>query len=180
METQDGGWTVVQRRFDGSVDFYLGWEDYKNGFGDIGGEYWLGLDKLNRLTSTGFSWQLRVDLEDFDGSTAYALYEDFRVGDEATLYQLTIGSYSGTAGDSLTAPHNGMKFSTKDRDNDRWSNGCATSRKGSWWYNACEHSNLNGLYMGSAQTTSTGITWYHWKTAYITLKRSEMKIRPMQ
>ena len=179
METQDGGWTVVQRRFDGSVDFYLGWEDYKDGFGDIGGEYWLGLDKLNRLTSTGLSWQLRIDLEDFDGNTAYALYEDFHIGDEATLYQITIGSYSGTAGDSLSSD-NGMEFSTNDRDNDQWSSECAAIySKGSWWYKNCGLSNLNGLYIGSAQTTATGMAWHHWKAAWTTLKRSEMKIRPV-
>ena len=91
--TAGGGWTVFQKRMDGSVDFYRGWTDYKNGFGNLNGEFWLGLDKINRLTKT--KNRLRVDLEDTKGKTAYAEYDMFAVTNERTKYQLSLGTYSG-------------------------------------------------------------------------------------
>ena len=85
---------MFQKRLDGSVDFYRGWDDYKRGFGNLNGEFWLGLDKIHRLTK-GRS-KLRVDLEDFDNQTAYAEYDSFGVGDEQSKYKLErLGQYAG-------------------------------------------------------------------------------------
>ena len=127
METGDGEWTVFQRRKDGSVDFYHNWVDYEEGFGDLNGELWLGLSKIHRLTQDGTDYTLRVDLEDFENETRYAKYN---IGDSSTDYTITVGGYSGDAGDSL-AYHNGRKFSTKDRDNDIDSGGnCAVVYSG--------------------------------------------------
>ena len=92
--TARGGWTVFQKRLNGSVDFFLNWRDYKVGFGDLNGEFWLGLDKIYRLTSDDNS-TLRVDLEDFNGNTAYAEYNKFGVTSENDKYRLKLGSYSG-------------------------------------------------------------------------------------
>ena len=100
MTTDGGGWTVFQRRLDGSVDFYLDWESYKNGFGDLNGEFWLGNDNLQGLT-TADDVILRVDLEDFNGDTRYAEYTTFKVSDKADNYRLLIKGYNGTAGDSM-------------------------------------------------------------------------------
>ena len=100
MTTDSGDWTVFQRPLDGSIDFYLDWESYKNGFGDLNGEFWLGNDNLHRLTATD-DVVLRVDLEDFDGNKTYAEYTTFKVAGEADNYRLLIGGYSGTAGESL-------------------------------------------------------------------------------
>ena len=124
METDGGGWTVFQRRKDGSVDFYRNWVDYEEGFGDLNGEFWLGLSKIHRLTQDGTDYTLRVDLEDFENETRYAKYSTFNIGDNTTDYTITVGGYSGDAEDSL-AYHNGRKFTTKDRDNDQYFLNCA-------------------------------------------------------
>ena len=103
MTTEGGGWTVFQRRMDGSVDFYLGWEDYRVGFGNLSGEFWLGNDNLHRLTANA-DMMLRVDLEDYDGVRKYAEYMTFSVADADDNYRLTIDGYQGTAGDSMVSP----------------------------------------------------------------------------
>ena len=112
---------MFQRRQDGSVDFYRGWNDYKSGFGQLTAEFWLGNDKIHRLTAARPS-TLRVELEDWNGVRVYAKYGKFNIGDEQAKYRLEVGSYSGTAGDSL-ALHKNRAFTTKDRDNDIWSRG---------------------------------------------------------
>ena len=177
MRTDGGGWAVFQRRQDGSVDFYRGWNDYKSGFGQLTAEFWLGNDKIHRLTAARPS-SLRVEVEDWNGVRAYGKYGKFKIGDEHAQYRLEVGSYSGTAGDSLTY-HNNMAFSTKGRDNDRSSRGnCAVSRTGAWWYNSCHYSNLNGKYLGNVQGNSKGVSWWHFKGHHTSLKFTEMKLRP--
>ena len=174
MRTDGGGWTVFQRRQDGSVDFYRGWNDYKAGFGQLTAEVWLGNDKMHRLTASRPS-SLRVNLEDWNGVRAYAKYGKFNIGDEQAQYRLEVGSYSGTAGDSL-AYHNNMAFSTKDRDNDRWSGNCAVRFTGAWWYESCHSSNLNGKYQGN-KNDNQGAMWGGFKGS-LSLKFTKMKLRP--
>ena len=171
------GWTVFQRRMDGSVDFYLKWADYLKGFGDLNGEFWLGLYKIHRLTATS-SASLHVDLEDFEGVSVFAHYSTFIVGNVDTKYTLTVGGYSGNAGDSLSG-HNSMKFSTHDQDNDIYRTvNCAHDYKGAWWYTGCHVSNLNGKYLpGAHSTDADGVNWKHFKGHKYSFKVSEMKIR---
>ena len=178
METDGGGWTVFQKRYNGSVDFFRGWQDYENGFGSTDGEYWLGLQNIFRLTRNQ-RMILRIDMESFDGDTAYAVYDSFAVGNAESNYQLTIGNYTGTAGDSLRH-HDGMEFSTRDRENDQSRKHCAEIYKGAWWYKHCHFSNLNGLYVNAPGNSSdaSGMIWYHWKGWYKSAKSTEMKIRP--
>ena len=177
METAGGGWAVFQRREDGSANFLRDWVDYKNGFGDLNNEFWLGLDKISRLTKES-SQTIRFDLSDFDGNSRYAQYKAFEVGNEASGYVLNFGSYSGNAGDSF-AEQNGMKFSTRDKDQDVDSRNCAEFFKGAWWYHDCHQSNLNGIYHeGAHKTYADGINWYTWKGHYYSLKFTEMKMRP--
>ena len=173
MDTDGGGWTVFQRRQDGSVDFYRGWTDYKNGFGNIDGEFWLGLDNIHWLLSLSKSGnEFRVDIGDRHGNRVYAKYSTFSVGDESTKYVLGVSGYSGNAGDSLDY-NNGWSFTTKDQDNDTKDNNCADERHGAWWYKACTFSNLNGGYYRT--DAESGIQWYHWKRE--PFKFSEMKFR---
>ncbi|XP_078576487.1 fibrinogen C domain-containing protein 1-B-like [Branchiostoma floridae x Branchiostoma japonicum] len=77
MENQGGGWTVIQRRQDGSVPFNRTWEEYKLGFGNLSGEYWLGNENIHLLTKRK-NYKLRVVLEDFSGATRFAEYSTFR------------------------------------------------------------------------------------------------------
>ena len=86
---------------DGSVDLYLKWESYKNGFGTLSGEFWFENDNLHRLTAA-YDVMLRVDLVDFEGNITYAEYTDFNVTDEADKYWLFVEGYKGTAVDSMT------------------------------------------------------------------------------
>ena len=174
LRTDGGGWTVFQRRRDGSVDFYRGWNDYKSGFGPLTAEFWLGNDKIYRLTAARPS-TLRVELEDWNGVRVYTKYGKFNIGDEQTKYRLEVGSYSGTAGDSL-AYHNNMAFSTKDRDNDRWGGNCAVSNTGAWWYDSCQYSHLNGKYLGQ-KSGLEGVMWRDFRSS-LSLKFAEMKLRP--
>ncbi|XP_036419539.1 microfibril-associated glycoprotein 4-like [Colossoma macropomum] len=173
-------WTVIQRRMDGSVNFYRPWEQYKKGFGNLKGEFWLGLETLYQLTSKK-TYELRVDLQDFEGAKAYALYSSFSVESEANGYKLNVaGFYNGGAGDSL-AHHNGQKFSTFDKDQDSSSENCAKLYLGAFWYNSCHNANPNGIYVWGQHDNhyAIGNVWYHFKDHKYGLKFISMKIRPV-
>ncbi|XP_015269405.1 PREDICTED: veficolin-1-like [Gekko japonicus] len=179
METDGGGWLVFQRRQDGSVDFYRGWQSYKKGFGNHASEFWLGNDKIHLLTNSGVQ-QLRIDTRDFNDTNTYAAYTTFRILSEEENYRLQVGSYlGGNMGDSFSS-HNGMNFSTLDKDNDIHETGsCAVSYKGAWWYSVCHSSNLNGLYLKGEHTSyANGINWAAGKGHHYSYKYADMKIRP--
>uniref|UniRef100_W5N1E0 Ficolin-1-like n=1 Tax=Lepisosteus oculatus TaxID=7918 RepID=W5N1E0_LEPOC len=181
METDGGGWLVIQRRMDGSVDFYRDWNAYKKGFGNQQTEFWLGNDNINALTASG-NFQLRIDLKDFDDIATFAKYQSFKILGESDKYKLLLGNFmGGTAGDSLTS-HNNQAFSTKEQDNDSYGGGnCATAYSGAWWYNVCHDSNLNGLYLkGHHDSFANGINWHSGKGYNYSYKYSGMKIRPQK
>ncbi|XP_052233782.1 SCO-spondin-like [Dreissena polymorpha] len=157
METDGGGWTVFQKRFNGSEDFYRNFRDYENGFGSVHAEHWLGLKYIHEITSSA-SYLLRVDIVHPNGSKGYDVYGDFSV-QPGTNYTLNIGSqlrsngvlieYSFIKSLKLGAIPAGNAFTTYDHDADRGSHGnCAELYKGGWWYNNCyQYINLNGLYL---------------------------------
>ncbi|KAM9813334.1 fibroleukin [Neosynchiropus ocellatus] len=190
METAGGGWTVIQNRRDGSVDFNRTWQEYRDGFGSPLGEHWLGNAALSALTSTG-QHQLRVELEDWHQQKRQATYNNFKVAPEAQRYRLTAREYSGDAGNALSYSkrynHDGRSFSTNDRDHDRYAAGnCGQYYGAGWWFDACLAANLNGqYYRGRYSGVTNGIYWGTW---YIltdgrtgerySFKKVEMKTRP--
>ena len=174
QETDGGGWIVFQRRIDASVGFHRTWEDYKWGFGNPKGTFWLGNENIHRITSAR-NMILRIELEDWYGQKVFARYDDFTIGNEKSRYKISVRGYNGTAGDSLSY-HNNMMFSTRDVDNDNWKTGsCSNDLTGGWWFNDCHNSNLNGQFLGNAKAYH-GIGWVRFKHN-LSLKFVEMKIR---
>jgi hypothetical protein len=126
-------------------------------------------------------YQLRIDLEDFDGEKRFAHYYSVQIANELNQYRLKIGLHmKGDAGDSFTY-HNGMRFSTKDQDNDGAPTSCAEVYNGAWWYNRCRESNLNGDYFRGHHPNidGRGVCWNTFRGYSYSLKRTEMKIRPV-
>ncbi|XP_047524955.1 angiopoietin-related protein 7-like [Pieris napi] len=179
LSSAGGGWTVIQNRFDGSQDFYKTWSDYKYGFGNLAGEFWLGLEKLNYLTNQKL-YELRIEMESQTSQESFATFSVFTVGPEHEGYRIsTLGTYRGNAGDSLSY-HAGQKFSTPDVDNDEWKDGtCAVEHGGAWWYKECDKSNLNGKYSPPEDHHGQSIYWISFKGPNSPLAKTRMMIRPL-
>ncbi|KAJ8033978.1 Ficolin-1 [Holothuria leucospilota] len=178
--TDGGGWTVFQRRVNGSVSFDVDWDDYKDGFGSPDHELWLGNEKMFSLT-TQRRYQLRIDFVNFYGEPYFAKYEFFRIANETYNYRLNVKNYTeGDAGDSLTSYHDNEDFSTRDQDNDDYSfYDCVNDYGyGAWWYGSdCYYyyydSALNGDYDDGY------IYWYTLPRDNYNIKYTEMKVRPV-
>ncbi|KAH1173664.1 angiopoietin-2 isoform X1 [Mauremys mutica] len=179
MESNGGGWTVIQRRKDGSVDFHRTWKEYKMGFGDPAGEYWLGNELVSQLTNQK-RYVLKIHLKDWEGNEAYSLYEHFYLASEELKYRIQLKGLTGTAGKISSISQPGNDFSTKDADNDKCICKCSQMLTGGWWFDACGPSNLNGMYYPLRQNTNkfNGIKWYYWKGSGYSLKATTMMIRP--
>ncbi|VDI45825.1 Hypothetical predicted protein [Mytilus galloprovincialis] len=170
---------VVQRRCNDSVDFFKYWNDYKNGFGNVSGNHWLGNDNLHILTRAR-TYVIRFELQDFADNTAYAEYQSFQVANEASNYKVTFSGYTGTAGNAFSDNY-GMEFTSREneRDNDLHSYHCGKGRQGAWWFNACGKSSLNGPYKASSISDVKVIHWYTWRR-YKALKATEMKLKTLE
>nr|XP_039248611.1 angiopoietin-related protein 7-like [Styela clava] len=196
-----GGWTLIQKRRDGSVDFNRNWQAYADGFGDVDGEMYLGNDKIFYLTNQDV-YRLQVILLDWEGHRAYAEYEGFRVHSNNDYYSAQLGQYTrGTAGDAFRgAVDDGSRnahlarFTTTDVDNDNCRpcfvdrdefENCADLEGGGWWFRACSDSNLNGRYIQPQDFPACGdgcygITWRTWRNdPNYSLKATIMMIKPL-
>lgn len=187
MSLLGGGWTVIQRRVDGNLDFDRNYACYRSGFGDFWKNFWLGLEKISRLTrscsTVNTSMELYIGLEAFFPQSVFARYTNITVLGEEDGYMLKISGYnrSSSAHDSLNI-HNNQRFTTKDMDQDEHLQNCASLFKGGWWYKNCHDSNLNGVYYENGLLRDSkvpdGIIWDSWLGDAYSLKSTVMAIRP--
>jgi len=177
-----------QRRIDGSDDFFRGWQNYKDGFGNLYHDFWLGLDKIHLLSKFGNN-KMKFDLWDWEKNTSYSELSYVRVSDESDKYRIMAGAYTGSAGDPFHAYHydlrmQSMRFSTFDNDNDMDPAGnCASTFNSGWWFSKCFIVNPNGVWYPSSSyygRVSNGIVWDLWSrhSRGYSMKRTEIKLRP--
>ncbi|KAL0852261.1 hypothetical protein ABMA28_000471 [Loxostege sticticalis] len=145
------GSTLLQRRYNGSIEFNRKFVEYVHGFGDPAAEYWLGLETMHLLTADNCS-SMRIDMSDIYGGWWYAEYEHFSVGSADTGYVLNVSGFKGNASDAFEY-QNHMEFSAIDRDRDISNTHCASNYEGGWWFSHCQHVNINGKY-------TLGLTWF--------------------
>lgn len=188
MTLLGGGWTIIQRRLNSKLSFDRSYSSYKNGFGDFTENFWLGLDKISRLTqpeNADGPMEIYIGVEAFFDSSSFARYSKFSVGSETSGYRLTISGFdtSSKAGDSMTFS-NGQKFSARDKDQDtQKSYHCRRSFRGyngGWWFKDCVYTNLNGNYFKNGPNQVNGISWSSWLGSRYSLKTTVMAIRPAQ
>ena len=172
-----GGWLVVQRRQDGSVDFNRGWGEYENGFGNLTGEFWYGLKALHCLTGQG-GWEMKMDIKLANGTNLFLQYEQFEVASANDKYKLTVRGYEGNTTKHPVADSDGEYFTTRDRDNDDWGGSCVqffNGAGGGWWFDRCGGIGPNGPYNQTRGIILIGKgKGYEWHS----LPFIEIKIRP--
>ena len=177
MKTDGGGWTVIQQRVDNTTDFYRNCMEYKNGFGNLENNFWLGLERIHLLTHAGQN-ELMVRMSD-GKKEVISQYRHFSVANEESGYRLHIRDYvrDSDGGDSLTF-HHGYGFSAYDCDRDSSDTNCAVVHHGGWWYRECFESNLNGRYYHDRMNSNLdGIIWHTFTGYYYSAKRVSMAIR---
>ncbi|XP_062121202.1 fibrinogen-like protein 1 isoform X2 [Drosophila sulfurigaster albostrigata] len=162
------GWIVIQQRVRGNESFNRDWATYRKGFGSFESDFFLGLEKIHRITSLQ-RFELYIHLDAMHGSTYNARYDDFKISNEENGYALSLGKFDGTIKDGMRDNEN-MKFSTFDHNNDKRDYyNCAVLYESGWWYNYCFSSYLNAPY-------GPKLFWY----GYIYLKEIKMLIRPKE
>ena len=177
MTTDGGGWIVMQKRFDGSVDFNRDWNSYRDGFGDVKGEHWVGNEFVHQYTNA-YPTELIVEGIAFDGAQALAKMENFTLSDEVSKYVLEYEACHGLC-EGLNDHVKGKKFSAHDQDNDNLNaENCAQKYSGGWWFTGCFFVFLNGKYSDvSVSAYTEAIHWFEFRGFYESLKKTTMLIR---
>ncbi|KAA0719188.1 Angiopoietin-related protein 4 [Triplophysa tibetana] len=183
--TPEGGWTVIQRRQDGSVDFDQLWQAYETGFGNLNGEFWLGLEKIHSMSKAG-NYILKVQFTDWRDDIQSITYA-FRLNGQENNYSLhVLERTAGNLESSLSSEGSGVPFSTRDKDNDQKNDlNCAKQLSGGWWFSNCGRSNLNGRYFVTPapkqrHQRKQGVFWKTWRGRYYPLKTTTMMIAPAE
>ncbi|GFN76758.1 tenascin-r [Plakobranchus ocellatus] len=162
-----GGWIVIQRRERNDVSFFKNWAEYREGFGNMETDFYIGNERIHQLT-TKAEYELRITVEK-DEQEYIADFDTFSLKSEQDKYALQLGKYTGSAGDAFSY-HNGMPFSTNDQDNDgSYRKNCATVGKSGWWFNDCRTADLNGEW-------GENMLWLQEPVSGVIFS-SEMKIR---
>lgn len=163
------------------MNFTRGWDQYKEGFGDLFGSFYLGNDHIHALTDQG-DYELAIEMTDWNDDVAMARYDHFQLGSEADNYAIHYSGYHGNAGDAMGESHQGALFSTYDHDKDEnHSMNCAEMHGGGWWYHDCDNANLNGFYKNHGAMENNhdhGMDWNTWVPDH-SIKTSLMKIKPV-
>ncbi|KAM8744604.1 angiopoietin-related protein 4-like [Acanthopagrus schlegelii] len=183
--TSEGGWTVIQKRLDGSQNFNQLWESYKRGFGSLNGEFWLGLENIHSLSKQG-QYVLQVELSDWAGQQQQAARYRFQLAGEQEKFSLHLQeeASSGSQEKIMSTEASGLPFSTADRDNDLAADvNCAEMLSGGWWFSSCGNSNLNGRYprrqsVVRPQPRRRVMFWTSSKRQNVSLKTTLLKIKP--
>lgn len=131
--TVDSGWMVIFRSKKLSSGFDHDWNDYRKGFGDLHGEFFIGLDRLHLLTN---SRNHELYVSTFENST-FARYSHFLISGIDDDFQIkSLGKYSGNKFDIMIEYLN-RKFITPDNQNSVIKTYCTRRIKLGWWLNSC-------------------------------------------
>lgn len=162
MTTQNGGWTVVERRMNGDVSFEADWNEFKSGFGNFYGDYYYGNENWHLLTKEAIKHELYFILETASGAVSELSYDDVTIGPETDQYRLALGIYQFVSGvelvegtDKFKSRNDGRAFVTHDRDTT--TDQCTNILTGGFWFgDQCGNVNLHGLW---GIDTLQGIKW---------------------
>ncbi|XP_029285325.1 angiopoietin-related protein 4-like [Cottoperca gobio] len=180
--TSEGGWTVIQKRQDGSQSFNQLWESYKKGFGSLNGEFWLGLENVHSLSKQG-RYVLQVELSGRGGEQQHDARYLLQLDGEEKKFALHLEpeSSSGVQENIMTTGKTGLPFSTADKDNDLAADvNCAELLSGGWWFSSCGESNLNGRYLRRPSVKRRqGMFWTSTKGQDNSVKTTLLKMAPV-
>ncbi|XP_013418899.1 angiopoietin-related protein 1-like [Lingula anatina] len=181
----EDGWTVTHRRTGPELSFHRTWAEYRDGFGDISGDHWLG-NEIVHLMTYNKTYKLRLEFESYNNNSYWVEYDDFYLSPESDNYTLYLNdtSFVGNVSEDSMINHYDHQFTTHDRDNDRSGQNCAILYQGGWWFYHCADAVLTAWYPDDPTCTTfparcfkyAGITGVNCDTGCL-LKQGTMKIK---